>query len=264
MSLRTIGSTLQAKASPGSRTREQEEFARSKPAIPGKGEVGTVSRGMIEEPLERQVSPGSAKMVSAQPTIEGTTVQPMMPPSPLTEGVGLPATPQPLRSGAAGQALFQGSVPTPQAQSVSGGALAGARPATGYAPKPIETPMGGRTQGMETRVQGEAPLRSTGQNAPTTSGTFGTRVQAGEGDTGFNPGASFQQSGLANLIEKITGGQSAVSRAAAKYQPIGGLVRAGLPLTSGMVAQNIGQGLRSNLQENLKKAGGFLRSLFRR
>lgn len=103
-----LGSQLIAKSSPGGKLRTLTEQNAENPAIPGKGDVGTISRTQVEEPLNRPVPPGSDKIISVQPTVEGTTVSQgdIVP----AGGVGLnPTTNAPLRSGAGDQALFQGN-----------------------------------------------------------------------------------------------------------------------------------------------------------
>lgn len=131
MALRTLGATTLAKSNPGSKTRDVEEMRSGRPAIPGKGQAGTIARSLIEEPLNRAVPAGSNKVVSVQPTVEGNTVLPrsVVPPSAA------------VRPGADGQALFQGGVnpsqgspvrPTGQAATgISGGSILGAGSASG-------------------------------------------------------------------------------------------------------------------------------------
>jgi hypothetical protein len=127
--LRTLGSSLVAKASPGARLRETTEQQIQKPEFPNKGQVGTLSRASVEEPLTREVPPGSEKIVSIQPTIEGTQVAPVnvaplptAPVSPVIPGVSLPSSvTASVPSGAQNQALFKGGVSTPTGKAPMGG-----------------------------------------------------------------------------------------------------------------------------------------------
>jgi hypothetical protein len=103
----SLGSSLIAKSKPGGKYRDIVEQNVENPALPGKGQIGTIARSQVEEPLERPVPQGSEKIVSVQPTVEGSTVaqNSILP----AGGVGLPdAANTPLRSGAGNQALFSG------------------------------------------------------------------------------------------------------------------------------------------------------------
>lgn len=173
--LRSLGSSLIAKASPGAALRKTQEARAEMPPVPQIGQTGATSRMGLEQPLERQVPAGSQKIVSIQPTIEGTQVAPgIIPgevPAPIP-GIGIspekviPSVP----GGAENQALFQGGVGSPAgrvtnkpARTVS--TAGGAKPAVAYQPKPEPTPAP-ETQGEQTQYQ--APV------APATPGILGT------------------------------------------------------------------------------------------
>jgi len=120
MALRSIGSSLLAKASPGGAYRKAEEQNIQNPQT--SGDLGLIARSNIEEPITRQVSPGSAKIVAQQPIFEGL----VNPSSDLGRGVVPPVNPQPIglesspvvAPQANNQALFQGNSPSqPQTQS---------------------------------------------------------------------------------------------------------------------------------------------------
>lgn len=66
------GSSLLAKSSPGSASRKKDEEKIQKTAIPeGAGSVGTASRELLEQPIERPVAPGSQKVVAVRPGVQG-------------------------------------------------------------------------------------------------------------------------------------------------------------------------------------------------
>src|SRR3990167_8772150 len=110
MALRSLGSSLVAKGSPGGTYRKTEERRIETPDLPGRGKVGSIDRAQLEEPLERQVPGGSQKVVGVQPTVESVAGVP----GDISSVVGLPSgvsanVPQ----GAQSQALFQGGVGVP-------------------------------------------------------------------------------------------------------------------------------------------------------
>lgn len=182
--MRTVGSQLFTKAQPGGKLRELAEFTTTKPEIPGKGQIGTLSRGLTEEPLLRDVSPGSAKIVSVQPIIEGV--------APLTEAVGSPTMAPSVAKGAERQALFQSISPPATSQSQA------ARPTSPQAQSVNSV----RVQGQPSGTLRNQPTQ------PTTGNRLTTRVVAGEGNEQAPQVPSFLRSGAryvsnqaANLIE---------------------------------------------------------------
>lgn len=172
MAVRPLGSSLLAKAGAGGRLRESEEARIQKPEIPGKGGIGTLGRAQVEEPLVRQVPAGSSKVVSVQPTVEGTTADVgILPTAPRAEA----------RPGSQNQALFQGGigeagqapatgVPTSRVQSGRGAAVTSsvggeARPATGNQ----------RLAGGAVNIQGEKGGQLRSSQAPSVN-TVGNRA----------------------------------------------------------------------------------------
>jgi len=121
----TLGTSLVAKGNPGGKLREVVEQGINEAALTGAGQTGSIQRAQIEQPLERPVSPGSEKIVSATPALEGGVVTPMDV-DPLNAGIGLPSGAV-ARPGANAQALFQGN---PGNQAASPG-----RPNPGAAPQ---------------------------------------------------------------------------------------------------------------------------------
>lgn len=70
--IRSLGSSLVAKASPGSKTRETIERRIENPAIPNRGQVGSVDRELIEETKSAPVPEGSEKQVRVSPGVSAT------------------------------------------------------------------------------------------------------------------------------------------------------------------------------------------------
>lgn len=282
MALRTIGSTLLAKANPGGALRSKEEKLVERPDIPDAGAVGSVNRQMVEEPLQRQVPEGSVKVVSATPTVEGTTVAtPGMNPAQPMAGQGMGTGMFPGESGAtpsrgaANQPLFAGGV-SPEAgpsaslrsnvqpgrtgSTVSGGALPGAQVATAY--KPAETP--------SVDVQGERGSDDNFSPLPLSLGLIGSKAFAGGGQ----PGQSTTRTTGQALAQTVASGlgpvfqATPVGRALQSYANSPQAVKSG----SGSVQKAVQQAaaaLRSynpvqTFSSNVNKAASVLRSLFRR
>lgn len=283
MALRTIGSTLQAKANPGGALRSKDESLINRPDIPDSGAVGSVNRQLVEEPLQRQVPEGSAKVVSSTPAVEGTTVAapgvntgatPMAP-------VGLMGeAPSGTPSRGASQPLFAGGVapeagasaqprsmvkPGVAASAASGGPVANAGIATGYLPP---------EQSQPTQVQGQAS-----QDNPTVLGALsnllGLKTFAGNG----NPVISTLGQQIAGTAGKAI---SAVGNALKAPQIVPGGVGAAMQSYGGApsvtqsgggsvskAVQQAAAALRSynpvqTFQSNVSKAASVLRSLFGR
>lgn len=59
------------KSAPGSLSRRRLEERTKTEALPeGKGELGSLSRELVEEPIERPVAPGAKKVVGVKPSVE--------------------------------------------------------------------------------------------------------------------------------------------------------------------------------------------------
>lgn len=135
--LRSLGTSLIAKSSPGGKLRESAERKVNATSIPGKGALGNISRLGLQDPLEAQGSVGSDKIIAQRPLVqglvntptnigpeqistpEGSRFAPTWQPSPISpdnggDGVGYQAPRQSQPSGNNNQALFQGGVSTPQ------------------------------------------------------------------------------------------------------------------------------------------------------
>lgn len=131
----SLGSSLLAKSNPGGKLRDLAEANAAQPNLPGKGAIGSVDRAQVEQPLDRQISPGSDKVVSVSPTLEGG--------NPTDNLFGLTPGNMPLRSGAAGQPLLAPGTPLPGGEaSVANLAASSPRYAKAYEPPPppVEQP----------------------------------------------------------------------------------------------------------------------------
>jgi len=177
MALRSLGSSLLAKARPGGILRQQAETRATQYLPPTKAQPGNISRIGAEEPILRQPSPGSEKIVAAKPTIEGTTVE-SIPGIPEVT----PAVPEAiLPEGAREQAMFQAQREPTFISRPSSSAGGG----------------GGQSSPQPTRIQAQpAPTRSI-QNKPANP-NIGLRVIT---DTNKGQGLSLdqQQAGLRSL-----------------------------------------------------------------
>lgn len=217
--LRTLGSSLIAKAGVGSRTRELAENSMQNPNLPEKGQVGTISRDLVQDPLERPVPPGSDKIIAHQPLIESAAlepptspVEPNVTPPGFGAGIGIdgnrvaPSVPQ----GAAGQPLFQGGVspagtPASRAPQGVGGKVTGttggqAELATAY--KPVESP--------NVSVQGGQGQQSNPGSAPLTGSVLGTKAYAGGGGENAPSVPSFERSGIRSIAGALSNATSAI------------------------------------------------------
>lgn len=189
MALRSLGSSLVAKAGVGSRSRQIAEDAITQPNLPEKGVPGTVSRDQVQNPLERPVPPGTTKVVGSAPIVESASTAPpvdldsLIPPAGVQPGA---------RPGAEGQALFQGGItgsggrPTPTSRAPQGvaGQVTGqtggqANLATAYRPPPVTND----GMGLSVEAQGRPSQNVSFDRAPLTSNLVGGRVYADQPKT---------------------------------------------------------------------------------
>lgn len=175
MALRYLGSSLVAKSSTGSKTRDLLESNIQQPTIPGKANVGSFIREAVEQPLERPVPQGSSKVVASQPLLESGGVAASLPGSDVGAireggGVGLPGSRVALeapRPGAANQALFQGGV-SPAPSSPQAPAAPASRVNQGVPAQTTSQPTS----------QPTAQPRSTGQVLGSSSGSSGSVLRS--------------------------------------------------------------------------------------
>lgn len=121
MAMRSLGSSLVAKATPGGAYRDTQENRIAKPNIPGKGEVGSIQRGFLEEPQNIAVPGGTEKIVRNAPGVESAPGLPISPEQQqlLAGAIGM-ANPQaaPL-PGSDNQPLLRSTGPSPAGPSSS-------------------------------------------------------------------------------------------------------------------------------------------------
>lgn len=256
--LRSLGSSLVAKASPGSASRAATENRMSKPNVPGKGAPGSTERQFVEGPKLNDLSPGSEKSIRVSPGADYTS-QPGQPPvAPVDQtllpgGIGMmpgesgATAPGQLRSGANNQPLFQGGV-TPSsplsaptsasaavkggktAKAVSGGALPGAFLPP---PAPPQADIGMMPQ-ENTQSQSIAPSERviTGTNNPLLQNLLGGRVSADE------PGKN-------NVTIGRTAGQVAAGAAGKVITPVAQAVNKVLGTNISLAPSGLGAQLQS-------------------
>ncbi len=285
--IRKLGSSLLAKASPGSQTRKKEEKKITKPVIPGKGVPGTPKRELVREPFIQQPAPGSEKIVRVAPGTESiSTPSAPIGQTPLMAGaMGRGAAPGGARPGADGQALFQGEgapspAPAAAAPAPAGGRAPMASGMTGGAGRPIAPVQAARDTAMAAKaaaspqregflptamsfLSGRASADQPG--APVTTqpgmGATGVDVQPSTGQvTSFTPTAGqLLVGGLGKYIpgqvgKKMQTWGGAAQPAAQGIGSISNILRS--------LAQNFSQA-PSRIRSSYESAFSKLRSLFR-
>jgi len=261
--LRSLGSSLVAKSSPGGRLREIGERAITTPQIPGKGAIGSISRAGLEEPLKREVPAGSEKVVGMQPIVESQAGLPadILPsevgmPMPIPEGA-TPSVASSVPSGSRGQALFQGGV---GGQPNAGGATAGASrqatkqvsqgvPFVGYKPPQVET-QGGETQQTNPNIRPLLPQTGINQMA-------GGKVFAGEGGI---PRTAAQKvvGGLGKTVSSVP--IQAVKNVGNMMQSWGGQTIKSAPQARNVPRPSFIQGVKNQLRSVVQNFFSRLRS----
>lgn len=277
--IRSLGSSLLAKAGSGSLSRKKDEARIVKPDIPGKGAVGTAARDLTQETNITPVAPGSEKIIRSAPGIESASLPGMAANQvPLVAGMGTPggAAPVPagnqpmLRSEGGGAPASQAGQGGRQAQVAStAGAPTGAI-ATAKAAQKAEQ---ARVLGAQANVQGER-IPFGGGSLPDI-GIFGSRVSAA-GDGGGQPQSNDWQpttgqyisGAVGKAIDKIgnaLGNPLPNLNVSENLQKFGGSksVAAAGKGSVGTAAQNIGNALRSvvnqvkNTFSNLRSKWGW-------
>ena len=264
MALRQVGSSLVAKASPGAAYRQSSEQRITKPAIPGKAEVGSVGRKFLEEPFNQAVPGGSEKVVRSGPGIESQPGLQTPSPTPqqqatLSGAIGMPSGASQLRSGANTQSLFQGGVSSPSAPAASavtrGGKTASVSSSSGNLASAMKP--------MDIGLMSEGP--SSSYQAPKTQDTVGS-FYPGIGSLGNR--ASADEPGVSHEIPKNFG-QAVIGTLGRVAQNIGTAFRAP-EMNLGEKAQSIatnpsitqsGVGSISKPEASIKAIGNVLRSL---
>lgn len=199
--IRSLGSSLLAKAGTGSLTRKKDETRITKPDIPGKGAVGTAGRDLTQETNITPVAPGSEKVIRSAPGIESASLPGMAANQvPLVAGIGLNPGMVPgagaNRPSAANQAMFQGGAPASQEGQAGRQATTGA--STGQVLGSVATSKANRAAEAARAAQGESAQVQAervpfGQGSLPDIGIFGGRVSAEEGgNTSAQPTNTWQ------------------------------------------------------------------------
>lgn len=283
MALRSLGSSLVAKSTPGSATRDLLEKQISKPAIPGKGEIGTTNRDLAAEIQVNPAAPGSEKIVSAGPGIEGSQVisptdaAPTQPMQPLLAG-GMGLSQGPGQAGSNNMAMMDGnanrvaaSAPTTggrTASARSGGPVAGSSIAGGN----ISVP------GISTSVQAEAPKEEVGSFFSGISSFGGNRAAAGGSGEGVKPAKNLGQAIVATLSPAGSKGEAWGTSEAVRKSGVGSVTaplkaisnyvgsigpgKTSAPL--GDVAKNLLRSITQGISTAKSNVSSKLRSLFKK
>lgn len=232
MPLRSLGSSLVAKNSPGSKSREIVENRLNSPTVPDKGDPGSLQRSLTEETKVTPVAPGSEKQIRVSPGV--SAVRGMDDPgmgligsdSPaLAGGAAAPRqnyNPAALRSGAAGQALLQGSGAAPTAPQSSATPTAAS-----------SAPRAGRTATAVSSA-GSGPAENL------LAGIMGT------GNVDSGPRQNYQ-------VEKP---QPNTEVGSYKFQPLGGRVQAADGNANKTISGNTLQAVAGTLSKAAEKIGG--------
>lgn len=284
MALRSLGSSLVAKSTPGSATRDLIEKQINKPAIPGKGEIGTTSRDLVSEPQVVAAAPGSEKIVAAGPGVEGSQVispteaTPTQPMQPLLAGaMGLPQGPG--QMGSNNMAMMDGSASRVAASAPTAGRSASARSGGPVAGSSIA---GGNISvpGTSTSVTAPRPVTQA-QDSAFLSNVLSNRVSADQNQNApvvSRPNVAQDVFGgigkvLTNVGTTLGLGQLVPGGLGAKLQTYGGQpTRVASGSNTGNISQDVANVSRPltlrSMVDVAKQAGSQisskLRSLFKR
>jgi hypothetical protein len=191
--IRSIGSSLLAKAGSGSLTRKKEETRMTKPEVPGKGAVGTAVRDLTQETNITPTAPGSEKVIRSAPGMESASLPGMAANQvPLVAGMGLPVTPGAGAPGGGAPASAPGQAGRQAVMGASTGAPVGSVAAARAAGMTAAPTMGAVSKAAAERIPfgggslpdigmfGARVSADTGGNAPASTGTPGWQPTAGQ------------------------------------------------------------------------------------
>ena len=260
IALRSLGNQLVAKSSPGAKSRDVVEQQISKPDIPNEGGVGTVQRSQVEQPLERAVPAGSEKIVSVQPTVEGTTVAPtgdlsqnapgvvppVSAPVPASSAVGLPGNVKAtVPSGANNQPLLQG-MPTGQTPQGKAGS--------------VQSSVGGTAQvaGASPKAPVTAPTKVVGAAAPKMQSQIESFLRSFFGNKASADTEKTLNSAAYNAYNALSGVQKAAIRSGEVPRTIGQEVtgKIGKALTNFGISIKAPQIIPGGLGATMQSMGG--------
>lgn len=208
--IRSLGSSLLAKASAGSLSRKKEEARIVKPEIPGKGAVGTAGRDLTEQTQIQPVAPGSEKVIRSAPGIESASlpgVAGVAPKDvPLVAGMGLSPAAAAASGGASvsqggGAASQAGQAGRQAATGVSTGSTTGNISAARAAGATSAPTAGNVSSSYEAQ---RLPFGSVGSTLPDI-GIFGGRVSANEPNPSAQPSSNTWQPTTSQYVSGAIG-----------------------------------------------------------
>lgn len=217
---RTIGSSLAAKAAPGSVSRGLVEKRNEEQNLLGRGKIGSLERAQIEEPLERAVPAGSAKIAAQQPLIEGGVVSPTFDavnanPPVLSSGIGLNPGGRTGIRGAGGIVAAQVPPPPPSRSSFLS-AIDGSGAESGGGERQPSSQPGGAS--VNRQAGATAPARTYGSaNANAVSQVANPNLNRAPSVNKLGGGAIGTVGGVANLF-------SALGKLSKKIPLLGGIL----------------------------------------
>jgi len=253
--IRSLGSSLLAKAATGSLSRKKDETRITKPEIPGKAATGTSTRDLTQETNIVPAAPGSEKVIRSAPGIESASLPGVASRNvPLVAGMGMTTNPGASAPGVSDNGMFAGGSSAPasvsgqaarQATAVSGGGQVLGAVAQSRAARAAEAAKA--TQASEAaQVQApQSPNYSVGSFFPGI-GSFGGRVSA-EGEGNVEIPKNFLQAVVATLSKPGTKGEAWGTNPAVTQSGVGSLSKPGATVKA--VTNSISSALRSVTQK---------------
>ena len=267
--IRSLGSSLLAKAGTGSLSRKAQETRLTKPEIPGKGAVGTAGRELVEQTDITRTAPGSQKIVRSAPGIESASLPGIAAHQvPLLAGMGSPGgAPVQMFQGrglmAAGAPASQPGIAGRQASSIATmaaprGQVAGARTERAAQAAAAQAAARGQVTPQAASVQAQRVPFSASELP--NIGMFGGRVSA---DTGG------QQTAQQSNQWQPTTAQYAVGGAGRALTNIGTALKAPQIVSGGLGAkmqtyggsQSVAAAGRGSVEKAVQNISSALRSV---
>ena len=231
-----VYNSLQNSPQAGGLYRKKYEQRSKMEAIPeGKGAIGTMTRNLVEEPIERPVAPGAKKVVGVKPTMEPTQDRGILPQDmlsadaagPSAMGMVAPASRIAPRasSGKAGVATPSrgagGAVGTPagvslKPKTISKGATAVAQP--GNAGNAVSAPSapwtGGVPQAQNTQAGTEAAIKNAENEVNKAKSNLPSQSQKTAALTKMTPSLAVKNAGilLSNFKQEIPKAASTIGQ----------------------------------------------------
>lgn len=235
--LRSLGSSLVAKSSPGSRSRDVVENRLNGPTVPDKGDPGSVSRQLTQETKIAPVAPGSEKVLRVSPGVSAV------------RGMDDPG---------------MGILGPESAGLIGGAAQAPTGPRQNYNPAALRSGANNQPLLSQSAVPGapSQPGAPTVASAAPRSGKTATAVSSAGSGAGENLLAGIMGTGNVDSgprqnyqVQKPTGPDVLVGDY--KFQPLGGRVQAaGEQGGTKTISGNTAQAVAGTLSKAAEKIGG--------